>query len=300
MIEDGRIVETAQAPTLSERGGPEAVLGRVAKLGLAAGAVDTVGVALPGLFDEDGRALLLPNLHGDWVGVPVAERLGRAFGRPVAARQRRACVRAGRVDARRRPRCRERDVRRLRHRDRRRPRARRPPATRPPRARGRVRPPHGRRGGTPCSCGNDGCLELYAGARAIARAAGRDTFDEACAAAREGDGAARAALARAGTLIGLAIANVLIFLCPDRVVVGGGVAAAGELLLGPIRAEVARRARVAPLELIDVVPGGARSGRRRRRRRALRPGPCRRQARSRGPPRGPPPGVEVSGLPCCP
>ena len=53
-------------------------------------------------------------------------------------------------------------------------------------------------------------------------------------------------------MIGLARANVLIFVCPDRVVVGGGVAEAGPLLLDPIRAAVAARARVAPLDRIDI------------------------------------------------
>jgi glucokinase len=63
-----------------------------------------------------------------------------------------------------------------------------------------------------------------------------------------GDAQAAAALERAGTLVGLAIANVLIFVCPDRVVVGGGVAAAGDAFLGPLRDSVADRARVAPLD----------------------------------------------------
>jgi glucokinase len=113
-----------------------------------------------------------------------------------------------------------------------------------------------------CECGNRGCLELYAGARAIAAAAGAPSFDETVARARSGDDSALRALARAGELIGLAIANVLIFLAPDRVVVGGGVAEAGELLLAPLRASVADRARVAPLDRIAIAPAelGPRAG----------------------------------------
>ena len=106
--------------------------------------------------------------------------------------------------------------------------------------------------GPACPCGNRGCLELYAGARAIATAASADSFDDAVARARAGDDAAVRALARAGELVGLAIANVPIFLAPERVVIGGGVAEAGELLLGPLRASIAARARVAPLEQIDI------------------------------------------------
>jgi glucokinase len=91
--------------------------------------------------------------------------------------------------------------------------------------------------------------------RAPGRSRGRralaSTFDDALA--RRGDEAARAAFRRAGELIGLAVANVVIFLCPDCVVVGGGGAKAGSLLLEPLRASLADRARVAPLERISVV-----------------------------------------------
>ena len=47
---------------------------------------------------------------------------------------------------------------------------------------------------------------------------------------------------RAAAYIGIAIANLTIFLAPLRIVVGGGVAAAGELLIEPLREEVVRRA----------------------------------------------------------
>jgi glucokinase len=71
------------------------------------------------------------------------------------------------------------------------------------------------------------------------------------------------ALRRAGGYIGIAIANLTIFLTPQRIVVGGGVAEAGELLLAPLRAEVEQRAgRVAPLHAIEIVPAllGADAG----------------------------------------
>ena len=41
---------------------------------------------------------------------------------------------------------------------------------------------------------------------------------------------------------------------PDRVVLGGGVAAAGELLFAPIRDEVARRVRTTSLDEVSIVP----------------------------------------------
>ena len=252
ILEDGRLVERADAPTQSADG-VDAVLGRMVELARGAGDVDSIGVALPGLFDDDGVAVLLPNLYGGWSGRPVSAPLEEALAQPVALINdghafalAEATLGAGRggenvmcvvcgtgiggglVLG------------------------------------GRLHlGPEQRAGefghhtvvedGAVCECGNRGCLELYAGARAIAAAAGTTTFDEAAARARAGDEPARAALARAGALVGLALANVLIFVCPDRVVVGGGVAEAGDAFLGPLRESVADRARVAPLHRIEIV-----------------------------------------------
>ncbi len=60
------------------------------------------------------------------------------------------------------------------------------------------------------------------------------------AAARDGDGGAIAAIELLGRRLGLGIANAINTFDPDQVVVGGGVSAAGELLLAPARAEAAR------------------------------------------------------------
>ena len=262
LLEDGVLLEQRDTLTLSENGGPAAVLQRIVELGRSVGPVDSVGVALPGLFDEDGVIVLLPNLYGPWTGTPAREPLEEGFGAPVrmindghAFALAESTLGAGRgaenvmcivcgtgiggglVLG------------------------------------GRLHlGPNQRAGefghhtvseqGLLCECGNRGCLELYAGARAIAAAAGAPSFQEAVERARAGDGDALQALARAGELIGIAIANVLIFLAPDRVVVGGGVAEAGDLLLDPLRASVADRARVAPLDRISIAPAelGPRAG----------------------------------------
>jgi glucokinase len=60
--------------------------------------------------------------------------------------------------------------------------------------------------------------------------------------AHDGDAAAIDALALIGRNLGVGIASFLNIFNPDVVVVGGGVIAAGELLLAPAREEVARRA----------------------------------------------------------
>ena len=72
---------------------------------------------------------------------------------------------------------------------------------------------------------------------------------------RAGESASLAALERAGRALGIAVANLAVVLTPERVVVGGGVAEAGELLLAPLRAEVATRAgAVTPVDRVKIVP----------------------------------------------
>jgi glucokinase len=254
VLEGDRIVERSSQPTRSEDG-VAAVLDRVVALARDAGEADSVGVALPGLFDAEGRALLLPNLRGNWVGQPIAEPLRGALGRPVrlindghafALAEARIgaargaddviCIVCGTgiggglvIGGRLHLGVEDRG--------------------------GEVGHHTVVEDGPLCGCGNRGCLETLAGARAIAAAAGQPSFDDVVTAARGGDGQALGALRRAAGYIGIAIANLTIFLTPQRIVVGGGVAEAGELLLEPLREEVHRRAgRVAPLHAIEIVP----------------------------------------------
>jgi glucokinase len=72
--------------------------------------------------------------------------------------------------------------------------------------------------------------------------------------AHDGDAAAIDALATIGTSLGVGIASYLNVFNPDVVVIGGGVIAAGELLLGPARAEVARRALPPMRDHARIVP----------------------------------------------
>jgi glucokinase len=78
----------------------------------------------------------------------------------------------------------------------------------------------------------------------------------------DGDVAAIDALAECGSWLGIGIANLVNMLNPDVVVVGGGVMAAGELLLGPAREVVASRALSPSREHVQIVPArfGAESG----------------------------------------
>ncbi|HEV2888972.1 MAG TPA: ROK family protein [Frankiaceae bacterium] len=95
------------------------------------------------------------------------------------------------------------------------------------------------RDGLPCGCGNNGCLEQYASGTALARyvreRGGTATGADVTAAAREGDEAALAAFACVGDWLGRGLADIVSLLDPGVLVIGGGVADAGELLLDPTR-----------------------------------------------------------------
>jgi len=117
--------------------------------------------------------------------------------------------------------------------------------------------------GPPCQghCPNNGCLETLASGTALAREGRRIAGEQPDSAlgralaegreitgalitelAHDGDTAAVEALTLIGTNLGVGIASYLNVFNPDVVVIGGGVIAAGELLLAPARAEAVRRA----------------------------------------------------------
>lgn len=115
--------------------------------------------------------------------------------------------------------------------------------------------------GVRCGCGSWGCVETIAGApgwirRAEAERARQPSvlagraLDPAAVveAAREGDAAALAVVAETARALGAGIAALLNVLNLERVVIGGGVAAAGPLLLDPIVAEARRRTFAAVFE----------------------------------------------------
>lgn len=93
-----------------------------------------------------------------------------------------------------------------------------------------------------------GCLEAHVAGPGIARAAQlvfqRDTdAREIVKLARNGDPRAKKVLARAGHYLGLALANLVDILNPQIIVIGGGVASAGHLLLAPAERTMRRWAQ---------------------------------------------------------
>ncbi|MGW9437476.1 ROK family transcriptional regulator [Streptomyces sp. NPDC055607] len=101
--------------------------------------------------------------------------------------------------------------------------------------------------GPVCRCGNRGCLETFTAARYVLPllrpSHGPDlTMERVVQLAREGDPGCRRVIADVGRHIGSGIANLCNLLNPSRVVLGGDLAEAGELVLAPIRDSVSRYA----------------------------------------------------------
>ena len=113
--------------------------------------------------------------------------------------------------------------------------------------------------GPDCNCGNHGCLEAFARADRIAEACGTATAEEAVERARNGDAAAIEGLRRVGRYLGIGIGNMITVIAPDVVVIGGGIAPAGDLLLETAREEIRRRVNTTSISDVEIVLGGARA-----------------------------------------
>jgi glucokinase len=255
--EEPRLVSKGFVPT-DRTNGERGVLAQLVEVARtasrASGSISSAGVGVPGLYDpEHGTTRVIINVPGKWAGVPVASGIRDAVGVPTRlvndaraftlAEHRLGAGRGaatllgvtlgtgvggGLVIG------------------------------------GRIYLGHdGTAGefghqtilpdGPPCNCGNRGCLEALARADAIVEACGQATVEQAVEAAQGGDQRARDGFAGAGRYLGIGVSNVAVLLTVDRIVIGGGVAAAGELLLDPIRAELHRRVHVTDTQRIEVV-----------------------------------------------
>ncbi|MET7312797.1 ROK family transcriptional regulator [Streptomyces sp. NPDC005134] len=120
--------------------------------------------------------------------------------------------------------------------------------------------------GPVCRCGNRGCLETFTAARYVLPLLrpghGPDlTMERVVQLAREGDPGCRRVIGDVGRHIGSGVANLCNLLNPSRVVLGGSLAEAGELVLAPIRDSVSRYAIPSAARQLSVLPGalGARA-----------------------------------------
>ena len=110
--------------------------------------------------------------------------------------------------------------------------------------------------GEPCPCGNRGCLEATASAAAIARrygeasgtsvAGARDVLERA----RSGDRTASTVWSSAIDALASGIAHLSAAMAPQAIVIGGGLSEAGEDLFGPLQEGVDARFRLRPTRLL--------------------------------------------------
>lgn len=280
-VEDGLVLISNSIPTLA-RQGPEAVLKRMAKQisdlikesRIDKDEIGGLGISAPGMINlETNETLFLPNLYSEWRNVSVGERMKSYLGFDVAMLNdvraitfgewafgagngvdSMACFAIGTgvggglvvnnqlvlgfggtagelghqtVDL----------------------------------------------NGPLCGCGNYGCIEVFSSGPAIAAEAARGvrqgwstkivelidhdlnqlTPEVVANAAQMGDKLALEVWERAGTYLGIGIANILTSVGVKRVVIAGGVSKAGNLLLEPIKKEVKQRVFLMPVEKVEIV-----------------------------------------------
>lgn len=126
-------------------------------------------------------------------------------------------------------------------------------------------------GGKSCRCGRLGCLEAYVGAGAIVRYTSlrldhgenstlqemprrKLTAKSIAEAALDGDELARAVYERAGYYLGIGLGNVANLLNLQRIVIGGGVAQAGDIFFKSLQKSFNDTALCIPGQTLEIVP----------------------------------------------
>ena len=128
--------------------------------------------------------------------------------------------------------------------------------------------------GLRCKCGNIGCLEMLVSGTAVAREAVRRigcgesssltemvegkieniTAEKVEVAARRGDSLALEVILEAATYLGIGMVNLVNIFNPEMIIVGGGMAKMGDLLLEPARQVVRKRAFSLSAQAVRIVP----------------------------------------------
>ena len=118
-----------------------------------------------------------------------------------------------------------------------------------------------------CSCGNSGCLEMYASARGIVQSYQENasgsvpaeilqtmTSEKIYQTAQAGDSTARRVMKEMGHMLGIALAGLINTFNPEMIVLGGRVKDAWPLFIDATREEVMRRAFLVPAQRTQIVP----------------------------------------------
>jgi glucokinase len=281
-VTSGDVLGRQRVPTLAKEG-HDAVMARMADLidraigdaGLDRKEVGGVGIGAPGVLDlERGVTLFLPNLPGEWRNVPLRAAIEQKVGLPVsllndvrsftlgektfgAGRDVHTIVGiaigtgigGGLVVSGQLHLGLEGTAGEVGH---------------------HIIDPYG----PPCGCGSRGCLEAFASGPAITAMAlkaitqgrttriaelvsydlNRVTPEVVCRAALDGDSVAQEVYRRAGFYLGIGVANLITIISPQMVVIGGGVAQAGDLLFDPIRRTARESVHVTPFDRVQIVP----------------------------------------------
>lgn len=253
-----RVVETGTIPTLGEQG-HDAVIARLAaaihEYDEAYGPMRGVGVGTPGLFDPaTGIVQIFTNLPGQWRGVSLRSRLEIATGLPItlindaraftlaegsigagAGLSVVACLTVGTgvggglmIDGQL---------------------FEGATGTAGEIAHQTVLPD-----GPECGCGNRGCAEALARSDVVAAMAGKQNVEAVFAGVAAGDEACAQAVDSAARYLGIALANIVTVFGPERIVIGGGIAAAGDALLEPVRRWTRHHVTLVPHDRIEIVP----------------------------------------------
>lgn len=282
-LDKGKVLVSESTPTLAHEG-PELVMKRMAEFvqalidrsELRDSDIKALGVSAPGMLDlEKGETVFITNFPGKWPGVPLRDTLQNALGLPVSMLNdvraitlgehtfgagrgvdNMACFAIGTgvggglvINGQ------------------------------------LVLGMYGMAGelghqtidihGLRCSCGNYGCLETLTTGPAIASMGVRAVqqgmttvigelvdydlnkinAEVIARAANAGDGIAKEIWQTVGSALGTGISNVIVTVAPQRIVISGGVAAAGELLLRPVRETMAKRIFVLPQDEVEIVVG---------------------------------------------
>lgn len=97
------------------------------------------------------------------------------------------------------------------------------------------------RGGLECACGGKGCLEAYAGSRGIVQRSNSElTVADLFKKAEAGDQEAIDLFRETGEYLAIGVGNLINIIDPDLVIIGGGVARAGDLIMKPCIQEVSK------------------------------------------------------------
>uniref|UniRef100_UPI0040491A20 ROK family protein n=1 Tax=Candidatus Planktophila sp. TaxID=2175601 RepID=UPI0040491A20 len=252
-----KVIKEEDVPTEADKG-PAHVVSRLAEIAANKqkefSNLSGVGVAVPGLFNADGTIELFPNLPGAWRGFQALEPIRKATNLPTAiindarsftlgeaimgaalGKRTVACFVMGTgvgggvvIDGK--------------------------IHLGASGAAGEIAHQIIKFDGPICGCGAQGCAEPLTNSAAVAKLAGTKTAEEAYKNAVAGDEKALAAFKEVAYWIAITLTNIMVVLAPDTIVIGGGVAQSGDILLKEIRTAMQERAYLYPASDINIVP----------------------------------------------